>query len=146
LDRETPLGARVAALTGLLVPCLPRARPLDDLVLAAAGRLERRSGESVRDLSRWLGVSDRHLLRRFNAAVGYGPKTFQRVGRLHRLLALAGGRYGNGLPLAGLAILAGYADQAHMTREVGRLAGVPPSVLLGAQRAPSESELLTTVA
>jgi AraC-like DNA-binding protein len=146
LNRETPLGTRIAALTDLLVLRLPRARPLDKLVLAAAGRLERRPGESVRDLSRWLGVSDRHLLRRFSAAVGYGPKTFQRVGRLHRLLALADGPHGNALPLAALAAMAGYADQAHMTREVGRLAGVPPSVLLATRRGSSESEILTTVA
>jgi AraC-like DNA-binding protein len=53
-------------------------------------------------------------------AVGYGPKTLARILRFRRLQALAPA------PLAELALDAGYADQAHMTAEVTRLAGVPP--------------------
>jgi AraC-like DNA-binding protein len=67
-----------------------------------------------------LGVSARQLHRRVSVAVGYGPKMLQRVLRFRRLQALAPA------PLVELALDAGYADQAHMTSEVTRLAGVSP--------------------
>lgn len=65
-------------------------------------------------------MSARQLQRLIRDAVGYGPKMLQRVLRFRRLQALAPG------PLAELALDAGYADQAHMTSEVTRLAGVSP--------------------
>jgi AraC-like DNA-binding protein len=67
-----------------------------------------------------LGVSARQLHRRVSDAVGYGPKMLARVLRFRRLQALAPA------PLVELALDAGYADQAHMTAEVTRLAGVSP--------------------
>ena len=54
----------------------PRERP--------AGR-----GMPVAAASREVALTDRHLRRRFHDAVGYGPKTLQRVLRLRRFLALA---------------------------------------------------------
>ena len=67
-----------------------------------------------------VGVSGRQLQRRVCDAAGYGPKTLARVLRFRRLQALAPA------PLAELALDAGYADQAHMTAEVTRLAGISP--------------------
>jgi transcriptional regulator GlxA family with amidase domain len=78
-------------------------------------------------LSRELGVSERRLRRRFDAAVGYGPKTLARVLRFRRFLALA---EEHGLGLARAAAEAGYADQPHVTRECNDLAGLPPRELL----------------
>jgi AraC-like DNA-binding protein len=83
-----------------------------------------------------LGLSERQLRRRFADAVGYGPKTLARVLRFQRFLALAAanragaGRWREGDGLAGLAFAAGYADQAHLTRECRRLAGRTPSELV----------------
>jgi AraC-like DNA-binding protein len=51
------------------------------------------------------------------------------VMRLQRLLALAP-RYEG---LAELALACGYADQAHMTAECTRLAGLSPAALLRAR-------------
>jgi AraC-like DNA-binding protein len=84
-----------------------------------------------------LGVSERQLRRRFEDAVGYGPKTLARVLRFQRFLALAAG----GGDLARLALSAGYADQAHLTRECRRLAGRTPVALL-ASGAPAAGERL----
>jgi AraC-like DNA-binding protein len=82
----------------------------------------------VRSISRELGISERQLRRRFHAAVGYGPMTLARVLRFQRMLGLARERRrGN---LGHLALEAGYADQAHMTSECTRLAGMPPARLL----------------
>ena len=78
--------------------------------------------------ARWptWGVSGPQLHRRFRMAVGYGPKMFQRIARLRRLRALAA----SNASLSALAMDLGYADQAHMTREVATLAGISPAQLV----------------
>jgi AraC-like DNA-binding protein len=97
----------------------------DPLVLNAVRGLDR-PGARVGELARGLGVSERQLQRRFREAVGYGPKTLQRILRFQRALAeLRRGREQSG-GLAQVAAAAGYADQAHLTRESGRLTGFSP--------------------
>jgi transcriptional regulator GlxA family with amidase domain len=81
-------------------------------------------------------VSERQLRRRFADAVGYAPKTLQRVLRFQRFLVLARAA-GASADLARLAFAAGYADQAHLTRECRRLAGLPPAALLATGAGPS---------
>jgi AraC-like DNA-binding protein len=72
-------------------------------------------------------VSERALQRRFAQDVGYGPKVLQRVLRFQRFLrALAVPRP----DLARAALLAGYADQSHLSRETRRLAGLSPRQLV----------------
>ena len=82
---------------------------------------------AVNDLATGLGLSQRQLHRRCTSALGYGPKTFDRIVRFRRFLddAARAPR-----PLATLAVDAGYADQAHLTRECRRLAGVTPAELV----------------
>jgi AraC-like DNA-binding protein len=82
----------------------------------------------VEDVARETGVSVRQLRRRFHAAVGYGPKTLQRVLRFHRFVTQIDTSHGT-IDLAGLAADLGYADQAHLTRECVVLAGVTPLTL-----------------
>ncbi len=91
----------------------------DPLVRAAVLALGRPRAR-VDAVATELGVSARQLQRRVSDAVGYGSKILTRVLRFRRLQALAPA------PLAELALDAGYADQAHMTAEVTRLAGTSP--------------------
>ena len=72
-------------------------------------------------------IGSRQLRRRFADAVGYGPKTLQRILRFQRFLGLAETQTPD---LARVALEAGYADQAHLTRECRRLSGLPPAALL----------------
>jgi AraC-like DNA-binding protein len=96
-----------------------------DLLVAEAAR--RLSTQDVKTVARELFVSDRQLRRRFHSAVGYGPKTLARVLRFRRFVdAVDDGR----ADLAALAFDIGYADQAHLTRETTRLAGLPPAALV----------------
>jgi transcriptional regulator GlxA family with amidase domain len=97
----------------------------DPLVLAAAGALGRPRSR-VRMVGERLGLSDRQLLRRFQASVGYGPKTLDRVLRLQRFLARADALGSGDESLARVAVELGYADQAHLTRECVALAGATP--------------------
>jgi AraC-like DNA-binding protein len=80
----------------------------------------------VGSLSDGIGIGDRQLRRRCLDAFGYGPKMLHRILRFDRALRLAR----MGVPFAQAAADLGYADQAHLAREVRALAGVPLGVLV----------------
>jgi AraC-like DNA-binding protein len=112
--------------------------PLRELAAAVHERLAGEPDRLVRAAATGtpreaLGIGDRQLRRRFADAVGYGPKTLERILRFQRFLALARGER----DLARLALEAGYADQAHLTRECSRLAGLPPAALLASGAGPA---------
>jgi AraC-like DNA-binding protein len=113
---------RVAAggPAALLAEVRARLTPVDPLARAAALAMAR---PEARVDALELGVSERQLRRRFVAAVGYAPKTLARVLRFQRFLALDG-------ELVERAFAAGYADQAHLTRECRRLSGRTPAELV----------------
>jgi AraC-like DNA-binding protein len=132
------LRAAAAVLEEAVIDRLPAAASPDRLVAGTVAALQAHpgGGVAVAELAERLGVSERQLHRRCTAAVGYGPKVLDRVLRFRRFLHLvalppAAGRPPGGL--AGLAAAAGYADQSHLTRECGRLAGTTPARLLGDQ-------------
>ncbi|MEU1566435.1 helix-turn-helix transcriptional regulator, partial [Streptomyces mirabilis] len=85
------------------------------------------AGRSIAATADRLGLSARQLHRRSLTAFGYGPKTLARVLRLQRALALAR----TGVPFAETAARSGFADQAHLARDVRELAGMPLGELLG---------------
>nr|WP_221203805.1 helix-turn-helix domain-containing protein [Modestobacter versicolor] len=99
------------------------------LTTAAGGRLR------VREVADRVGWSDRHLGERFRAETGLTPKAAARVVRFDRARRALAARAGAGraLDLAGLAVAAGYADQAHLTREWRALSGLPPTGWLAAE-------------
>lgn len=125
-DRGTA-AERAEVAGGLLARHLADAHPPDALVRAAIRWLAANPQGRVHDLGRVLHISDRQLQRRMLAASGYPPKTLHRILRFQRLLALAAR---GDAPLSTLALRAGYADQAHMTRELRDLSGRPPTSLL----------------
>ncbi|GAA1607868.1 helix-turn-helix transcriptional regulator [Kribbella karoonensis] len=85
-----------------------------------------RGSAGVSRLAGTIGLSERQLHRRCLDAFGYGPKLLDRV--LWMNVALDHAR--TGLPLADVAMITGYADQAHLTRDVKALTGLPPRVLI----------------
>ncbi len=98
----------------------------------ALARLTR--GASVQQAADEVGYSRRHLGTLVRAESGVSPKAFHRLARFersHRLLRRAAT---SGRPsLARVAADAGYADQAHLTREWGSLAGCTPTGWLRAE-------------
>lgn len=83
---------------------------------------------SVANVVAQLRLSERTLRRRCHHAFGYGPKTLERILRFQRFLALARRFSGNGL--ARCAAEAGYADQAHLSREIRQLCGLSPRAVV----------------
>jgi AraC-like DNA-binding protein len=91
--------------------------------------------KQVGPIAEVVGLSERQLHRRCLTAFGYGPKILHRVLRFDRARRLARG----GLPFAEIAHRLGYADQAHLSRDVKALAGVTLGELVRSGRAPTES-------
>jgi transcriptional regulator GlxA family with amidase domain len=131
-----PPAARLEAMAAGLAGRLGDAVPPDPLVAAAVAWLERDPAAAGRVgvLGPTVGLGERQLRRRFQAGVGYGPKTLARVLRFQRLLALLRDDRGGRPSLAEVAVRAGYADQAHMTAECTRLAGRSPAALVAGRR------------
>jgi AraC-like DNA-binding protein len=77
-----------------------------------------------------LGVTGRQLRRIVLAEVGLAPKLYQQVVRLQHFVRATD----TGMPLAAAAAKAGYADQAHMTRDVRRFSGLTPARLTQQRR------------
>ena len=97
-----------------------------DAAVAEAVSLLGVPGTSVAEAARRVYLSERQLRRRFDERIGYGPKTLQRVLRFQRLKGMLERPDAD---LARAALTAGYADQAHLTRECNELAGLTPSAL-----------------
>jgi AraC-like DNA-binding protein len=121
-------------LERIVLDRLSRTGEPDQLVLAATRRLGL-PGSRVGSLTSALGTSERQLLRRFDSAVGYGPKMLDRVLRFQRFLAHSQTASNGDAGLARLAADAGYADQAHLSRECVRLSGLTPARLLASRAA-----------
>jgi AraC-like DNA-binding protein len=100
---------------------------VDRVAAAAISAIATDPAIRVAGIAARVGVTERTLHRRVRSAVGYGPKMLQRVARFRRFLALAPR---DELGLAGLARVAGYADQAHLSRECVALAGLTPLELV----------------
>ncbi|KXO90786.1 Adenosine deaminase (plasmid) [Tsukamurella tyrosinosolvens] len=99
---------------------------LDGRIGAVAARLG--AGRTVGQIAAESGLGERALHRLARRSFGYGPKTLARIQRFQRAV----GPIRAGRALADVAAAVGYADQAHLTREVRALAGSPPTALRAA--------------
>ena len=137
LDLDTAADRVLDVAAGLVAGAAP------DPAVTWAVRLLHDPQARAEDVAAEIGLSPRQLRRRCHFAVGYGPKTLQRVLRFRRFLSRVDAvpntpGTGDGphiLDLAALAADAGYADQAHLTRECGKLSGLTPAAL-ARQRVP----------
>jgi len=83
------------------------------------------AGGDARPLGDWaaaFGLSPEHLSRGFGKVFGVTPQRFRWEARARAAL----GDLGGAVPLAQLAAVHGFADQAHMTRSVRAVSGRPP--------------------
>lgn len=142
-DRRVPLDAlwpaeRVRRATDLVAATTVPGRALEALAIEGCGAPDdgtalveevaalARAGYPAGSIADRVGLSARQLQRRSRAAFGYGTKTLHRILRLQRALDLVR----SGTRAADSAARAGYADQAHLARDVKDLAGVPLTQLV----------------
>ncbi|WP_433658119.1 helix-turn-helix domain-containing protein [Nocardia sp. CA-128927] len=108
----------VLALEGIALRRGAEVAPPDPVLRRVVAALD--AGWSVGATAEAAGLNARGLHRRSLAAFGYGPKTLARVLRMQRALAAAR----SGMPFADTAASTGFADQAHLAREVRDLTGM----------------------
>ena len=109
------------ALIGMLGQIAAPAREMR----AAFAMIER--GGQTHGLAHRLNLSERTLRRRFDEHFGYGPKMLERILRFQRFLTLA---RQEAMPLAEIAVAAGYTDQPHLNRDTLALSGRTPGRIL----------------
>jgi AraC-like DNA-binding protein len=132
LEDELSQAVDPAAVPGCielaLLARLPQVGPADRSIAFLRNVVcEDRGGGHLRmpRLAGQMGLSERTLHRRCVDVFGYGLKTLHCIVRFQRFFSLA--LHSANYRLVELGIEAGFADQAHLTREVQRLGGTTPS-------------------
>lgn len=74
-----------------------------------------------------IGWSRKHFIQRFTDATGVAPDRYRRIARFERFAAAIAARSDDSL--AGLATECGFADQAHLARDVRAFADMTPGEL-----------------
>jgi AraC family transcriptional regulator len=129
LFAESVAGALVATLFALADPS---ARAGDTDLALTAQRLRRvtdwveahlQEAFGVSDMAGVVGLSPSHFSRAFRRATGTTPHLFVTLRRVERAREML---TATELPLSEVALLAGFADQSHLTAVFRRHAGVTP--------------------
>lgn len=117
--------SRVLLMEQFLISRLYNAPAADRITGAAVSLVYRYQGLApVSLLAQELGITERHLERRFREDIGLSPKQFSRTIRFQYLLKLL--QEGTEDNLTQTAYQAGYYDQSHFIREFRMLAGISP--------------------
>ncbi|MDR3446880.1 helix-turn-helix domain-containing protein [Dyella sp.] len=106
--------------------CLSRELTADRQMQWIFSMLQSPSAPRVSALAAALNMTERSLRRRCQQAVGYGPKTLDRILRLQRFLKLAPQH----ATLTSAALEAGYGDAPHLVRDSQLLTGLTPRELV----------------
>lgn len=115
--------ARFDLLEALVVERLERSTTDLRAVAWALERIQRARGVvDVRQLTVELGYSHKHVIALFKDRVGFAPKLVARLCRFEHVMRHL--RQEPGGSLAELAARFGYADQAHLSRDIRQFAGV----------------------
>ena len=122
--------ARFACLDRALTMRLHDQREVPAGVLCAWYRLVASRGRArIGSIVQEVGWSQRHFIAQFTHELGVSPKVFGRLLRFGRVVRTL--RKGQAADLADLAVMAGYHDQSHLTRDVREFAGTTPGALRG---------------
>ncbi len=112
--------ARLQILEHVLTTRLDALTPMHSLVTGALGRLHGEPATPIAEIAKDAGYSQRRLLALFRDAVGLAPKRYARLLRLQAALPLlAAGRRA-----LDVAVTQGYADEAHLHRELREITGL----------------------
>lgn len=138
VDVADILGSTAAELRERLLTCEPAGMvaPAEDLLLCrlanadepdaamayAADRLRR--GVPVNAVVETMGMSTSTFARRFRAELGLRPKTYQRLHRVHGIIASCRAAPPD---WADLAACSGFSDQAHLINDFVEFTGLTPT-------------------
>jgi AraC-like DNA-binding protein len=125
-------GRRLELLEDFLLARVRVSAP-DPLVAAAVTWFEQGTGaKRIDDLTRYIGLSQSALERRFRKVVGLSPKKFASLVRLRHAVRLRT----TGADLTAVAHGAGYFDQSHFINDFRRATGSAPDAFF--RQAPAD--------
>ena len=133
---STSLQMMATLLESFLVQRLRRSlssEPSRELAQAMVALSGRGNSVRVRSIAGALGMSERHLRRKFEVVVGTSPKTFARIQRFRKALTMVE-RASSTPEWASLASLCGYFDQAHLIHDFKRMTSLTPQQWRNARR------------
>ena len=120
--------ARFQMVANALWARFESARALSPLVRRAIELIDTRHGSlRIENLSEALCASRGYVHERFVMETGFSPKRYAALRRFSRVKSML--RSSDAESLASVALAAGYADHAHLSREVRRFADTTPSGL-----------------
>ena len=121
-----PLAERFAGGEVRDLVSLAPAKPVGAAARAEVAASLLRRGARIAETAEGVNLEERQFSRWFHRLFGMNPKRFQRIIRLRQAMIEAK----RGAALATAAAGAGYADQAHFSREARSLAGGSPKIIL----------------
>ena len=128
--------ARVGIISRALLERLGHA-DRDRITTAAIGALVATAGRArIEAIARRVGVTPRHLQRRFRDRVGVSPKVLARILRFQNTLrrrTSAAGASGTAIDWVRVAVECGYSDQSHLIHDYAVFAGETPASLIAAE-------------
>jgi len=131
-ERDGTIAAQLIA-TGIV----PKPHAASDWPDLLAQELRRNPGTAMRTWAHRMGLHPGSISRGFRQVFGLTPAAFRLIARTHQ--AIAAIRLSRS-PLCEVADACGFADQAHMSRAVGKLAGISPAQLRQALKATAKLE------
>jgi len=118
---------RVRQTLALVLDGAARVRRAEPRVERACALLDAsHGGRRIVEVAREVGIGTRQLERLFVERLGIGPKRYARIARMQHAERL---RRAGTLRGAEIAARAGYADEAHLCRELRALCGAAPAEL-----------------
>lgn len=123
LEETSDLGRRLRVLELFLEKRLPRVSGIHPAVAHALNRF--RTTTEIGRVVAETGYSHRHFIQLFRKTVGLSPRVYTRLVRFQRTIDYGfdrtAGRW------IDVALEAGYADQAHFSREFREITGISPT-------------------
>jgi AraC-like DNA-binding protein len=127
--RNLPRRRRLDYVSAVLANRFGDHVPPDSALDHALAIIESRRGNvAIERLARHLGMTRRHLERRFRNDLGLGAKHIARIARVHAVLHAL--QRQPRLSGAEIAATCGYSDQPHMIRDCKAIAGHTPARLM----------------
>ncbi|MCZ8207602.1 MAG: helix-turn-helix domain-containing protein [Aquidulcibacter sp.] len=135
LAKSVTFEERVAIAQAWIASWLEQSRPFDEIDHIARLLVKTGGKVSIGRLADRAGISARQLQRRFLRDVGVTPKFFGRLTRFEAALAAQSRQPDQ--TWAHIAAEAGYADEAHLSREARALCGMTPQTFAARMEAIS---------
>lgn len=128
IERDVPDCVSQNAVSGFLTSLVERVTPTRAPVAVVEVERAIRSGASATNVISELGLDRRSVVPEFRRIVGLGPKQYERITRFQRAIKRLRSQGGDH-SIADIAAELGYADHAHLCRDVRHFAGWSPMQL-----------------